>query len=33
MSRTTINDIAALAGVSKGTVSRVLNGHPRVFEI
>jgi len=32
MSRTTINDIAALAGVSKGTVSRVLNGHPRVSE-
>lgn len=32
MSRPTINDIATLAGVSKGTVSRVLNGHPRVSE-
>lgn len=32
MSRTTINDIARLAGVSKGTVSRVLNASPRVSE-
>jgi len=30
MQRTTINDIARAAGVSKGTVSRVLNGHSTV---
>lgn len=30
MSRPTIHDVAALAGVSKGTVSRVLNQHPAV---
>ena len=30
MSRPTINDVALLAGVSKGTVSRVLNCHPKV---
>lgn len=30
MSRPTINDIARVAGVSKGTVSRVLNGHNTV---
>ena len=30
MTRPTINDIARLAGVSKGTVSRVLNGHSTV---
>lgn len=30
MSRPTINDIARIAGVSKGTVSRVLNGSPKV---
>ncbi|WP_407539769.1 LacI family DNA-binding transcriptional regulator [Deinococcus radiomollis] len=30
MSRPTINDIARAAGVSKGTVSRVLNGHSPV---
>lgn len=30
MSRPTINDVARLAEVSKGTVSRVLNNHPRV---
>lgn len=32
MSRPTINDVAKLAGVSKGTVSRVLNSHPRVSD-
>lgn len=32
MARPTINDVAQLAGVSKGTVSRVLNSHPRVSE-
>ena len=30
MTRPTINDIARAAGVSKGTVSRVLNGHSTV---
>lgn len=30
--RTTIDDIAREAGVSKGTVSRVLNGHPTVAD-
>ncbi|WP_424952888.1 LacI family DNA-binding transcriptional regulator [Deinococcus sp.] len=30
MTRPTINDIARVAGVSKGTVSRVLNGHSTV---
>lgn len=30
MARPTINEVAALAGVSKGTVSRVLNGRPDV---
>ena len=32
MTRPTINDIARAAGVSKGTVSRVLNGHATVAE-
>lgn len=30
MNRPTINDVARLAGVSKGTVSRFLNAHPKV---
>ncbi|WP_425145686.1 LacI family DNA-binding transcriptional regulator [Deinococcus sp.] len=32
MTRPTINDIARAAGVSKGTVSRVLNGHSTVAQ-
>ncbi len=32
MTRPTINDIARAAGVSKGTVSRVLNGHATVAQ-
>ncbi|WP_372451654.1 LacI family DNA-binding transcriptional regulator, partial [Glycomyces salinus] len=28
--RPTINDVAAASGVSRGTVSRVLNGHGNV---
>ena len=30
--RTTIRDVARKAGVSVGTVSRVVNGHPSVTE-
>lgn len=32
MTRPTINDVARVAGVSKGTVSRVLNNHPKVSD-
>lgn len=32
MTRPTINDVARVSGVSKGTVSRVLNNHPKVSQ-